>query len=359
MNKCNIIPIFVPHMGCPHDCIFCNQRKITNFIDVLDEVDIRKNIENYISYFKNKNIPIEIAFYGGSFTGLDKNLMIRYLEIAKYYIDRDYVNSIRISTRPDYISKEILDILIKYKVHTIELGVQSMTQSTLDLNNRGHNVECVYESSSLIKKYNIKLGLQMMVGLYGDAIDTVVNTAFEICKINPDFVRVYPTLTIKDTELERLYYSKEYIPMSLEDSICLCKYIYVIFKYYNIPIIRLGLQSSDNISEDVDIVAGPYHPAFRELVESSVYRDFIEYYMCFFDIKDDITIKCNNSEVSKIVGNKRSNLKYFKEKYNINIKIKTLTLEKNILKFNENIVYMNDFIDYYFNKNILRRINET
>ena len=244
MNKCNIIPIFVPHMGCPHDCIFCNQRKITNFIDVLDEVDIRKNIENYISYFKNKNIPIEIAFYGGSFTGLDKNLMIRYLEIAKYYIDRDYVNSIRISTRPDYISKEILDILIKYKVHTIELGVQSMTQSTLDLNNRGHNVECVYESSSLIKKYNIKLGLQMMVGLYGDTIDTVVNTAFEICKINPDFVRVYPTLTIKDTELERLYYSKEYIPMSLEDSICLCKYIYVIFKYYNIPIIRLGLQSS-------------------------------------------------------------------------------------------------------------------
>lgn len=359
MNKCNIIPIFVPHMGCPHDCIFCNQRKITNFIDVLDEVDIRKNIENYISYFKNKNIPIEIAFYGGSFTGLDKNLMIRYLEIAKYYIDRDYVNSIRISTRPDYISKEILDILIKYKVHTIELGVQSMTQSTLDLNNRGHNVECVYESSSLIKKYNIKLGLQMMVGLYGDTIDTVVNTAFEICKINPDFVRVYPTLTIKDTELERLYYSKEYIPMSLEDSICLCKYIYVIFKYYNIPIIRLGLQSSDNISEDVDIVAGPYHPAFRELVESSVYRDFIEYYMCFFDIKDDITIKCNNSEVSKIVGNKRSNLKYFKEKYNINIKIKTLTLEKNILKFNENIVYMNDFIDYYFNKNILRRIDET
>ena len=359
MNKCNIIPIFVPHMGCPHDCIFCNQRKITNFVDVLDEVDIRKNIENYISYFKNKNIPIEIAFYGGSFTGLDKNLMIRYLEIAKYYIDIDFVNSIRISTRPDYISKEILDILIKYKVHTIELGVQSMTQSTLDLNNRGHNVECVYESSSLIKKYNIKLGLQMMVGLYGDTIDTVVNTAFEICKINPDFVRVYPTLTIKDTELERLYYSKEYIPMSLEDSICLCKYIYVIFKYYNIPIIRLGLQSSDNISEDVDIVAGPYHPAFRELVESSVYRDFIEYYMCFFDIKDDITIKCNNSEVSKIVGNKRSNLKYFKEKYNINIDIKTLTFEENILKFNENIVYMNDFIDYYFNKNILRRINET
>lgn len=359
MNKCNIIPIFVPHMGCPHDCIFCNQRKITNFKDALDEVDIRKNIENYISYFKNKAIPIEIAFYGGSFTGLDKNLMISYLEIANDYIDRGFVNSIRISTRPDYISKEILDILIKYKVQTIELGVQSMTQSTLDLNNRGHNVECVYESSSLIKKYKIKLGLQMMVGLYGDTIDTVINTAFELCKIKPDFVRVYPTLTIRDTELERLYYSKEYMPMSLEDSIYLCKHIYILFKYYSIPIIRLGLQSSDNISEDGDVVAGPYHPAFRELVESSIYRDFIEYYISFFDIKNDFILECNNSEISKIIGNKRLNIKYFKEKYNINIKIKTLTLEKNILKFNENIVYMNDFIDYYFNKNILRRIDET
>lgn len=359
MNKCNIIPIFVPHMGCPHDCIFCNQRKITNFVDVLDEVDIRRNIEQYISYFKNKTIPIEIAFYGGSFTGLDKNLMISYLDIAKEYIDKGFVSSIRLSTRPDYINHEILDILKKYEVKTIELGVQSITKSTLDLNNRGHDVECIYKSSTLIKKYDIKLGLQMMVGLYGDTFDMVINTAFELCKINPDFVRIYPTLIIRDTELERLYYFKKYIPMSLEDSIYLCKYIYIIFKYYDIPIIRLGLQSSDNISEDGDIVAGPYHPAFRELVESSVYRDFIEYYMCFFDIKYDITIKCNNSEVSKIVGNKRSNLKYFKEKYNINIKIKTLTLEKNILKFNENIVYMNDFIDYYFNKNILRRIDET
>ena len=156
MNKCNIIPIFVPHMGCPHDCIFCNQRKITNFVDVLDEVDIRRNIEQYISYFKNKTIPIEIAFYGGSFTGLDKNLMISYLDIAKEYIDKGFVSSIRLSTRPDYINYEILDILKKYEVKTIELGVQSITKSTLDLNNRGHDVECIYKSSTLIKKYDIK-----------------------------------------------------------------------------------------------------------------------------------------------------------------------------------------------------------
>ncbi|MFT4451637.1 elongator complex protein 3 [Parvimonas sp. G1425] len=359
MNKCNIIPIFVPHMGCPHDCIFCNQRKITNFVDVLDEIDMRRNIEKYLSYFKNKSIPIEIAFYGGSFTGLDKNLMIAYLNIAKDYINKGLIKSIRLSTRPDYISREILDILKKYEVGTIELGVQSMTKTTLDLNNRGHNVECVYESSLLIKEYDIKLGLQMMVGLYGDTFQTTLNTAFELCKIKPDFVRVYPTLTIRDTGLERLYYFKKYIPMSLEDSIYLCKYIYILFEYYHIPIIRLGLQSSDNISEDGDVVAGPYHPSFRELVESSIYREFIEYYMSIFDIKDNFIIECNKTEVSKIIGNKKLNLYYFKEKFDINIKIKTHILDKNILKLDENIVYMNDFIDYFFNNNILRRIDET
>lgn len=359
MNKCNIIPIFVPHLGCPHDCIFCNQRKITNFIDALDEIDMRKNIEKYISYFKNKNIPIEIAFYGGSFTGLDRNLMISYLSIAKDYINNGLVDSIRLSTRPDYINKEILEVLVKYNVKTIELGIQSMTQSTLDLNNRGHNVDCVYEASSLIKEYGINLGLQMMVGLYGDTFETVLNTAFKLSKINPDFVRVYPTLTIKDTELERLYYMKKYIPMSLEDSIYLCKYVYILFEYYNIPVIRLGLQSSDNISEDGDVVAGPYHPAFRELVESSIYKDFIEYYMNILNIKNDLIIECNNSEVSKIVGNKKLNLKYFKEKYNMNIKTKTHILDKNILKLNGNIIYMNDFVNYIFEKDILRRVNET
>lgn len=359
MNKCNIIPIFVPHMGCPHDCIFCNQRKITDFVDVLDENEMKNNIEKYIQYFKNKSIPIEIAFYGGSFTGIHKNLMIRYLEIAKYYIDRGIINSIRISTRPDYINKEILEVLKQYNVNTIELGVQSMTKGTLDLNNRGHNVDCVYESSSLIKKYDIKLGLQMMVGLYGDTFETVLNTAFELCKIKPNFVRVYPTLTIKDTELERLYYLKKYKPMSLEDSIYLCKYVYILFEYYKIPIIRLGLQSSDNISEDGDIVAGPYHPAFRELVESSIYKDIIEKFICVYNIKNTCKIECYNSEISKIIGNKKSNVKYFKEKYNINIDIKTHNLDKKILKMNDNIVNINDYIDYFFNNIILRRINET
>ena len=139
----------------------------------------------------------------------------------------------------------------------------------------------------------------------------------------------------------------------------MCKYVYILFEYYKIPIIRLGLQSSDNISEDGDIVAGPYHPAFRELVESSIYKDIIEKFICVYNIKNTCKIECYNSEISKIIGNKKSNVKYFKEKYNINIDIKTHNLDKKILKMNDNIVNINDYIDYFFNNIILRRINET
>lgn len=358
MNKCNIIPIFVPHLGCPHDCIFCNQRKITNFVDVLNREEICNNIDTYIAYFKNKDIPIEIAFYGGSFTGLNENLMIEYLKIAKKYIDLGFVDSIRLSTRPDYIDEHILDILKSYGVKTIELGIQSLNSNVLELNERGHNIDCVYTSSNLIKKYNISLGLQMMVGLYGDEFNSSINTALEIAKIKPDFVRVYPTLIIKDTKLEKLYYSKDYVPMKIEEAIELCKNIYVIFEYYNIPIIRLGLQSSDNISKDGDVVEGPYHPAFREMVESNLYIDIFEYFIEKFKIKDIIYFKCSNSEISKIIGNKKSNIKYMREKFKMNIHFSIHNYDKNILIFNENFINRREFIDYFFTK-ILRRFNET
>lgn len=357
MNRCNIIPIFVPHLGCPHDCIFCNQRKITNFKDSLNKIEICNTIEKYLSYFKDKSIPIEIAFYGGSFTGLEEDLMIEYLKIAKKYIDLKVVNSIRLSTRPDYINEHILDILFFYGVRTIELGIQSLNSKVLDLNERGHDVSCVYNSSYLIKKYKIKLGLQMMTGLFGDDFDSCIHTALEIAKIKPDFVRVYPTLIIKDTKLEDLYYSKDYIPMELKDSIELCKYIDIIFEHYNITIIRLGLQSSDNISKDKDIVEGPYHPSFREFVESSIYYDLFEYYIDKFKIKDDLHFECSNLEISKIIGNKRSNIILMKEKFKLNISFSIHDLEKNFLIINKNVINRKEFIDYYFKK-ILRRFNE-
>lgn len=358
MNKCNIIPIFVPHLGCPHDCIFCNQRKITNFVDVLNEDEICNTIEKYIMYFKNKDVPIEIAFYGGSFTGLNENLMIEYLKIAKKYIDLDLVDSIRLSTRPDYINEHILEILVKYGVKTIELGIQSLNSKVLELNERGHDIKCIYNSSNLIKKYKLKLGLQMMVGLYGDDFKTSIDTALKVANIEPDFVRVYPTLIIKDTKLEDLYYSKDYIPMEIEEAIELCKYICIIFEYYNIPVIRLGLQSSDNISKDGDVVEGPYHPAFKELVDSGIYRDIFSYYIEKFKIKDNLHFKCSNFEISKIIGNKKSNIEYMREKFKLDINFSIHDYDKNILIFNENLINRREFIDYFFME-ISRRFNET
>lgn len=359
MNKNNIIPIFVPHMGCPHDCIFCNQRKITNFKDVLNEKEIFDTIDKYLLYFKNKNIPVEIAFYGGSFTGLDEELMIKYLNIAKYYINLGKVSSIRLSTRPDYINKHILDILKIYNVKTIELGVQSLNDNVLRLNERGHGASCVYEASNLIKSYNITLGLQMMVGLYGDNFESCILTAYKIASLKPDFVRIYPTLTIKDTKLEQLFYSNKYIPMNMEDTIELCKYIYIIFDYYKIPIIRLGLQSSDNISENGDIIAGAYHPAFRELVESRIYREIFKYYINKFNIKENFNVTCANSEVSKVIGNKRENVVYLYRQHNLSLSTNIHFDDANILYLNGNRIDRYDFIDYYFAKKILRRINET
>lgn len=358
MNKCNIIPIFVPHLGCPHDCIFCNQRKITNFKDSLNKEEISKTIEKYISYFKNKDIPIQIAFYGGSFTALSKDLMIEYLKIAKKYIDLKFVTSVRLSTRPDCIDDDILDILNFYNVKTIELGIQSLNQKVLDLNERGHNVDCVYKAIEIIRKYNIELGLQMMTGLFGDSFKSSINTAFNIANIKPDFVRVYPTLIIKDTKLEELYYTKKYFPMTIKESIELCKFIYIIFEYYNIPIIRLGLQSSENISKDKDVVDGPYHPSFREFVESSIYFDMFKYYINKFKIKKSLHFKCSNLEISKILGNKKFNINLMKEKFNLDISFSIHDFKKNILIINENLIDRKEFINYSFKEN-LRRFNET
>lgn len=359
MSRINIIPIFVPHMGCPHDCIFCNQRKITNYKDVLDEENIVKYIEDYLGYFKNKETKVEIAFYGGSFTGLDRELMISYLNLANRYILKGQVDGIRLSTRPDYIDSEILDILKKYGVTTIELGIQSLNNRVLILNERGHSVECIYNSSEMIKKFGFKLGLQMMLGLYGDDFQKSLNTAFEFCKIKPDFVRIYPTLVIKDTYLEKLYEMKKYIPMTMEEAIELSKYLVILFEKNQIEIIRLGLQSSDNISEDGDVVAGPFHPAFRELVEGEIYLDLLEEYFKKEGIKNTtFNIECSNSEVSKISGNKKKNTLYFREKYGINIKIKGSNIDKNTLLFNDKKYNRRKYILNFYNEKIIGRVNE-
>lgn len=312
-----IIPIFIPFLGCPHDCAFCNQVKITNYKDKADDDSIRRQIDDYLSYFKDKNTPKEIAFYGGSFTGLPYETMVSYLEIAGEYKKKGIIDRIRLSTRPDYINNSILDTLKSYEVDTIELGIQSFDDGVLCANERGHSALDSKNASKVIKEYGFTLGHQIMPGLYKDDREKIIATAIESARIKPDLARIYPTLVIMDTKLEKLYQAGLYQPLSLEEAVEISAKILMIFAYKDINVIRIGLQPTENINEGRDVVAGPFHAAMRQLVEAYIYRLYFEEIIKSEKIRGDVLIHAKAKDISLIAGNKKSNKKYFYDKYKI------------------------------------------
>lgn len=353
MSKKNIIPIFVPHYGCPNDCVFCNQRKITGASTDISSSDVEKTILEYLSYFKRKD-NVEIAFYGGSFTAIDIKEQSELLKVACSFKNIGLVNEIRLSTRPDAINDVILQNLKKYSVDIIELGVQSLDEEVLKLSNRGHNSKIVYESSKLIKEYGFKLGLQQMIGLPGDNYSKSILTAEEFVKLNPYCVRIYPTLVIKDTVLNDKYKCGEYSSLDLEESIPIVADILDIYYKANINVIRVGLQATENINFDKDVVAGAFHPAYRQFVESFYIRKaLINYFKISNNIKEKIIIKASGKNISNISGQKRIN------KQNIinELKIKKLNLiEDNLSDFEIEIFSIkNEIIDIreYYRMNII------
>ena len=279
MKKEYIIPIFVPHLGCPNACVFCNQTKITGKQKQVTKEDVKQIIEEYLNSFKDKENKVEVAFFGGSFTAIDKNIQTELLEAAYEYVKEGKVESIRISTRPDAIDKDILKFLKKYKVKTIELGVQSSNNYILEKAKRGHTFEDVKKASRLIRFYGFTLGHQMMVGLPESTALDEVNTAKDLIKLKPKIVRIYPVLVIKDTELEEKYKNGEYEPLSIIQAVERCKEVANLFNSHKVKIIRIGLQNTDEITdpnnESSQVVAGPYHPAFRQLVEGGLWYDTI------------------------------------------------------------------------------------
>ena len=279
MKKQYIIPIFVPHLGCPNDCIFCNQKSISGQKENMTKEKAKKIIDNYLESIKKEEAQIEIAFFGGSFTAIEPKLQEELLEVACEYVKNGQVESIRVSTRPDCIDKETLKRLKKYKVKTIELGVQSANDYILKRANRGHTFADVKKASKMIRWHGFKLGHQMMVGLPESTRIDEVNTAKALVKLKPKMVRIYPVLVVKSTKLEKEYKEGIYEPLSIVQAVEICKEIVRIFADKNIDIIRIGLQSTDEISnpenEKSEVVAGPYHPAFRQLVESAMWYDAI------------------------------------------------------------------------------------
>ena len=298
------VALFVPDEGCPHRCSFCNQKTISGKTKKLTVEDIDEAVKIASANGDSKG---EIAFFGGSFTAIEKSYMVSLLERAKLYIDEGLFEGIRISTRPDCINEEILTVLKKYGVTSIELGCQSMNDEVLLLNGRGHTSDDVVKASELIKEYGFEFGVQMMTGLYGDSDETAIKTAEKLIALSPDTARIYPTVVLEGTRLSELYKAGEYKPQTVEEASELCARLIPMFTEKNIKIIRLGLHSGGNVEEG--FVAGAYHPAFKEICESKIYFQNILKEIRRENIpKGDITLTVNKKCVSALVGQKRSNI---------------------------------------------------
>lgn len=330
-EKHSNISIFVPHIGCPNKCSFCDQRYITGVSNAPHPEDVEQAVITAVKSKKFNPKTTEIAFFGGSFTAINRNYMISLLEVASSFVKVGLVSGIRISTRPDNIDEEILMLLKKYNVTAIELGAQSLNDRVLKLNNRGHSAQDVVKASSLIKKHGFELGLQIMTGLYADDNDSLERTAKKVIEIKPDTVRIYPTIVLMGTDLAALFLDNKYKPQTLSEAVKMASKLYLMFTNAGIKVIRLGLHS---IKEEA-FVAGPWHPAFSELCQSQIM--LTKALTCLFD-KGNYTIYVGKSDVSKMVGQGKSNLTFLKTRgFNCKVKVDeslenlNLRIEKEVL----------------------------
>ena len=327
MKKQYIIPIFVPHLGCPNDCIFCNQKSISGQKKQITKEETKKIIDNYLESIKNEDAKIEIAFYGGSFTAIEKEKQEELLEIAYQYVKEGKIESIRVSTRPDAINKEVLKRLKKYKVKTIELGVQSSNDYILEKARRGHTFEDVKKASKMIRWNGFDLGHQMMVGLPESTRIDEINTAKALIKLKPKMVRIYPVLVVKNTKLDREYEKGNYEPLPLVQAVETCKELVRMFADKKIEVIRIGLQNTEEISEpgskQSEVVAGPYHPAFRQLVESGMWYDAIVEKIKKLNVKvKEVEVTVNPIDANNVIGHKKENVQKLKDIYDVDLILK-------------------------------------
>lgn len=302
MKKGNI-SIFVPHNGCPQQCSFCNQKTITGKDKQPTPEDVQNAVETAL---KRKGYKYEIAFFGGSFTAIDREYMVSLLKTASEYVDGDRVYGIRISTRPDFIDNDVLNILKQYKVTAIELGAQSMDDEVLRANYRGHTADDVVRASNLIKDFGFELGLQMMTGLYLDTDDKAIQTAEKIIALKPETVRIYPTVVLKGTMLADLYEKELYKPQTVDDAARLCTQLLPMFEDAGIKVIRLGLHSSPDIKKNM--VAGAFHDSFGEIVQSRfMLNRILKYPPATYEIM------VNPKSISKLKGQQKRNMYFLME----------------------------------------------
>lgn len=333
------IPIFVPELACPNRCVFCNQHSISGCLKQPEPEEVRDIILQHLKTIPHKDSHIEIGFFGGSFTGIEPELQERYLKIAYEFLIPDTrwlsvaettcnqefspghseetspIQGIRLSTRPDYISQPVLDLLHRYGVTTIELGAQSLDEEVLRLSGRGHSVADVERASEMIRSSGFKLGLQMMTGLPGDTLEKSVQTAQRIIELGASCTRIYPTLVIRDTELAQRWHKGEYQPQSLEKAVELSAKLLEIFRYGGVEVIRVGLHPSEGLLDGSEILAGPFHPSFRELVETHLWKQKLNILVAQYPADSNIRIPVPENQLRFAIGYGSSNRKFLEKHF--------------------------------------------
>ncbi len=312
-----IIPIFIPNAGCPHLCVFCDQREVTGVRSgKVNAKKINDTVNSYLDTRPDWEDEVELAYFGGSFTSLPMVRQNELLKAGHNLIERGLIDSIRLSTRPDSISERVIENLISYGVGTVEIGVQSMVDEVLNKSNRGHTAEDTVRAVELISKYPLSWIAQMMPGLPGDTEDNVLYTGKRVVGFGPDGVRIYPTLVVKGTELERLYRAGEYQPASLDDMLSVLKKLVLLFEEEAIPIIRMGLKPSKELEESV--ISGPYHPSIGALVMESIMYDRMSSAVGGLRfIPDPLTIRVNPARIGAAVGSNKINVINLKREYKL------------------------------------------
>jgi histone acetyltransferase (RNA polymerase elongator complex component) len=312
-----IIPFFIPHAGCPHQCVFCDQRRISGAAKRPDPASIPAIIEQYLRSARRR-APAEIAFYGGTFTALPLEDQRSYLEAVRPFIASGVVRNIRVSTRPDAVTAGIIEHLKRHHVATVELGVQSLDDNVLHRSGRGHSADDTVHAAALLKREGFTIGFQLMPGLPGDDATIFRATVAKALSLRPDLVRIYPTLVIRDTPLEQLYRDGRYRPLALESARALCADAVKTFRDAGIPVIRVGLQPTEELSRPGAVVAGPFHPAFGQLVESSL---LLVPMRAAMQSDRPAILYVHPGDLSPAIGHGRENIAALRREFHVDLRI--------------------------------------
>ena len=308
------IPVFIPGVACPFQCIVCDQKKISGASGLPSPAIVNEIIRTHLETIPRENVVVEVGFFGGTFTGLRSEQQQNYFDVVHPFIRNGRIDSIRLSTRPDFISTQILTLLKQNLVKTIELGVQSMDDEVLRLSSRGHTSADTEKASKMITESGFSLGLQMMIGLPGDTAEKAIRTAYKIIELNAKETRIYPTLVISGTVLEKLYKSGEYHPLEFEETIRWTKHIVTVFESSPIRILRIGLHPSEELVNKSALVAGPFHPSFRELVMTEIWHERFTS-GSFSRPHDLVIIRINPADYNNAIGYFGKNRKFFESLY--------------------------------------------